>query len=440
MQSQSTRGPKPVRRLVAIGAIGAFVVAGALAGCSSGSTSTDDSYTPAPKDTSATITYAIWDETQKPGIDANIASFNQIYPDITVNVTVTPWEDYWTKLQTQATSNTLPDIFWMTDANIPLYADGGKLASIQPLVDDGEITLANYPSGLVASYDWNGIQYGVPKDFDTFAVWYNPALFAQAGVAEPSGDWTWSEFSDTAQRLQSALSADGDYAVVSELTGFNSLYNSIWQAGGDILNSDKTAATLDTPEVISAIQFWKDLADSGSMPTPQQLSDTSALDWFGNGKAAMYLSGSYDRPAIAASTLGTAVDVAPLPADVQQATVTGGLANVVAAGGSNMQAARAFQAFLASKDAQQEQGDLGSIIPAFNGTQQGWLATMPDTSLSVFIDSVQFGHPQPVTLNTMAWSTKVDEIFVQAVEGTLTAQEAAKQMQSVVDDALKKEN
>lgn len=417
----------------------AVVAAATLAGCGA-STATDDGYTPAAADTTASITYAIWDETQKPGIDANIASFNKLYPNITVNVAITPWEGYWTKLQTQASSNTLPDIFWMADGNLPLYADAGKIASLQPVIDAGEIDLANYPAGLVASYNWKGVQYGVPKDFDTFAVWYNPALFAQAGIPEPSGDWSWAQFTDTAHRLQTALGGAGDYALVSELAGLNSLYSTIWQAGGDLINADGTAATLDTPEVVSAIQFWKDLMDAGSMPTPQQLSDTSALDWFGNGKAAMYVSGSYDRTAIESSSLGTAVGVAPLPTGVEQATATGGLANVVAAGGANMQAARAFQAFLASKAAQQEQGDLGSIIPAFNGTQQGWLDTMPNTSLSVFIDSVQYGHGQPVTLNTMAWSTKVDEIFLQAMQGTFTAQEAATQMQSAVDDALKKEH
>lgn len=390
---------------------------------------------PVTADTEATITYAIWDETQKAGIQANIDAFNEIYPGITVNVTVTPWEEYWTKLQTQASSNTLPDIFWLNTTYFAPYAEAGKLASAEPLIADGSIDLSGYPDALVEPYAYDGVQYGIPKDFDTFAVWYNPELFAQAGVAEPTADWTWEDFAATAAALRAGLKGEGGYGVVAELYAFNALYHTIWQAGGEVLSADGTEVLIDSPATVEAIEFWQDLVNSGSMPTPQQMSDTSPIDWFGSGKAAMYPSGSYDR-AIIAEYLGDAVQVAPLPIGAQQATITGGLAPVVSAGSKNLGAAQAFQAFLATFEAQKAQGDLGSIIPAHDGTQQGWVETMPGTNLQLFIDAVAYGIPEPVNETAVEWSPALDEIFVKAVAGQISAEDAAAQMAEAMRAAM----
>ena len=59
------------------------------------------------------ITYAIWDKNQKPGMDAIAEEFHKENPEITVEVQVIPWGQYWTKLEASATSDTMPDVFWM---------------------------------------------------------------------------------------------------------------------------------------------------------------------------------------------------------------------------------------------------------------------------------------------------------------------------------------
>lgn len=422
------------RPLVAGALISGLVLA--ASGCAGSTPSAEDPV--AAKDTTATITYAIWDETQKEGIEANIDSFNKRYPNITVNLTVTPWEDYWTKLQTQASSDTLPDLFWLNSGYFLTYANADKLASIEPLISDGSIDLSNYPTALVDSYEYDGVQYGVPKDFDTFGIWYNPALFLKAGVAEPTGNWTWDDFANAAHRLRAALKPEDGYGVVSEMTAFSSLYNSIWQAGGDVLSADGKSSEIDSPATVKAIEFWQGLRADGSIPSPQQLSDTSALDWFGSGKAAMYISGSYDRTAIVDSSLGSAVQAAALPQNEERATIAGGLTVAASASGKNLAAARAFQAYLASQDAQNEQGALGAIIPAFQGTQKGWIGTMPNTNLSVFIDAVEYGHANPVNPSSAEWGAQIDELFVKAMNGELTAEDAAKQMGEAMTTAMNK--
>ena len=61
-----------------------------------------------------------------------VADFEQANPDITVNVEVSDWDSYWTKLKTLLAAKTPPDVFAM---DAPLYLDyqsRGVLLNLQP--------------------------------------------------------------------------------------------------------------------------------------------------------------------------------------------------------------------------------------------------------------------------------------------------------------------
>lgn len=165
---------KKTLAIAATAAAGAIVLTGCSGDDSGGHGGTD------PADLTAEISYGYWDENQRTAMDALIDGFNETYPNVTVTPQVTPYANYFTKLQTQGTSKTLPDVFWMNGPNFQLYAAAGLL---QPVPD--EVDPANYPEALNDLYTFDGEQYGVPKDFDTVGVYYNTDLFDAAGVPVP---------------------------------------------------------------------------------------------------------------------------------------------------------------------------------------------------------------------------------------------------------------
>lgn len=413
-------------------------VAVALVGCSSGGgTSASSDYSPPSKDTKATITYAFWDASQKPAIQANLAGFNKEYPNIKVNLDVTPYETYWTKVQTQASSNTLPDLFWMNGPNFQLYASNGKIAPITSEVKGGYITPKNYPSALVDLYRYDGVQYGVPKDFDTIGLWYNKAIFAKAGVDVPSDGWTWDDLSTAANTISEKLKSDGVYGVAGGMDGQTTYYNTIFQAGGSVVDGKKSG--YDSSADQAGISYWTDLIKSGASPTIQQLTDTSADKWFTSGKVAMYYGGSWFRGAIGTAEVKDDVQVAALPQGKEKATVIHGVSNVVAANSKNAQAARALQVYLASKAAQQQQGKLGSIIPAFTGTQASFADSLPGVDLQVFLDEVAYAKPLPVSANTAAWNALETKLLPDAFSGDKPVSEIAQQLGTQMTALLSKE-
>ena len=408
-----------------------------IAGCSSGSGGADQAggYTPPDKNLTAEITYAFWDATQQDAIEANIAGFNEEYPNITVNLDVTPWEGYWTKVQTQATSNTLPDLFWLNGPNFQLYASNDKIEPITSQVDAGLIDPANYPESLVDLYNLDGTQYGVPKDFDTIGLWFNTQIFEEAGVDVPTADWKWADLTAAAQEISDSLSDEGIYGVAGGMDGQTTYYNTIFQAGGEVVSDDGTTSGYDSDADRAGLAFWTDLIASGASPSMAQLTDAPADQWFTSGKLAMFYGGSWARSAISDSAVKDVVDVAPLPAGEEQATVIHGVSNVVASSSKNKQAAQALQVYLAGKEAQTQQGDLGAI-PAFEGTQSVFADSYTGVHLQVYLDATAYAKPLPVSKNTAAWNAVeaklLPDVFSGAADVDATTTDLASQMTALL--------
>ncbi|WP_432542009.1 ABC transporter substrate-binding protein [Kineococcus sp. SYSU DK002] len=432
----STPTFSPTRRTTLAGAatgLGALFTAAACGGDGQEAPGSAEYSAPAT-DLSAKITYGLWDKNQVAGLQANIDAFNQKYPNVEVALNVTPYSEYWTKLQTQASSGTLPDVFWMNGPNFQLYATNEQIAPITGAVDAGDIDPANYPEALVDLYTFDDVRYGVPKDFDTIGVWCNTALFQRAGVELPTAEWTWAEFQDTAVRISQALAADGIFGAAGGMDGQTTYYNTIFEAGGEVVEGGESGyASTESQE---GLTFWTDLIARGGSPSIQQLTDTTADQWFTSGKLAMYWGGSWFRSALTDTDLATGVQVLPLPMGVQQVTVIHGVANVVAASSKNQQAAQALQVYLAGEEAQRQLGAAGAVIPAFTGTQDAFAASMPGADLQLFLDAVDYSKPLPVSANTAAWNALETELLPDAFSGARPVGEVATELAAKMDEVL----
>jgi multiple sugar transport system substrate-binding protein len=406
----------------------------ALAGCSA------DAGAGASGTVSGEVTYGFWDPDQQPAMEAIISAFNEEYPDVTVTPVVTPFTQYWTTLQTQASSNTLPDVFWMDMAHFQLYAANGQLAPIDDMVTTGAIDPAKYPANLTEFYDYDGKQYGVPKDADTNAMWINKALFEKAGVPLPDPDWTYDDFRATSAKIHDALGSEGVYGSAFYVYGQTTYYSSVFAYGGSVISDDGTSSGWGEPGSIKGLQVWADLIKDGSAPTVQQLSETRGNDWFTSGKAAMFPSVAGASVALISGSPDAADYVAvPLPQGDRKATVGHAIANVVNAKSENLAAAQAFQAFAATEKAQLLQAESGVSPSAYEGTSQAFVDSHPDLGLQVFVDAIDYAYPMPVSLNTDAWAANEPVLIAGAFAGASTVEDTASQLAADMNAELAKE-
>ncbi|MDO5721291.1 MAG: sugar ABC transporter substrate-binding protein [Actinomycetaceae bacterium] len=428
------------RNFLAVLAFG--TTSAALAACSkdSGTSAGAGSAETLSPDTKAELTLAYWDKNQSPTIEANLASFKEKYPNITVTTNLSGYADYWKKLRTQAEGKNLPDVLWMNGPNIQLYAGNDMLEPLDVVTDMG-IKWEDYPKALVDLYTFDGKHYGIPKDFDTVGVFYNKKIFADAGVEPPQSGWTWEDFHEKAKAISDWGKDKGIWGAACPVASNQSTYyNTIYQAGGYVIKDGKSG--YDDPKTIEGLKCWVDWIADGSVAPPDVVADVKPNNMFTGEKSAMFWSGDWIAAEIAEAFKGREedIEVIELPKKEKQATIIHGLGWAVSQHSTNKAAAKALAAHMACKESQEVEAANGTAIPAFNGTQDPWLATYPKWNCKVFIDGAdQYAVPYPVSKNTEAWASTEGDYVIPAFSGTKPVEEAAKELAAAMNEALAKE-
>ncbi|WP_239158984.1 ABC transporter substrate-binding protein [Winogradskya humida] len=380
-----------------------------------------------------TLSYAVWDQNQKPAMESLAAEFTKTHPNIAVDVQLTPWEGYWTKLKAAATGGAAPDVFWMNGPNFQLYASNGVISPNPEQVDTSV-----YPKALADLYTFEGKSYGLPKDMDTVGVWYNKTLFDAAKVAYPKDDWTWADFQAAAAKLTDP--AKGIFGTAAPLSSFQEYqYDTIAQAGGYVISPDGKTSGYADPKTIAGLKFWTDLIAGKQSPDLKTMTDTTPIQLFEAGKVAMYWGGSWNVSEFTGNdyTKGK-VDVAPLPKGEKQATIIHGVSNQVGGKSEHSKQAWEFVKFLGSQPAAEILGKTGPI-PAYNGTQTAWVAAHPELKLQTFLDEVAYAVPYPVSKNTAAWNEAELTHLTKAWSGEQPVDAAATELAAAMNDLLAKE-
>ncbi|MCI9610348.1 MAG: extracellular solute-binding protein, partial [Oscillibacter sp.] len=181
------------------------------------------------------LTFQIWDVYQRDSMAAICDAYTAKNPDVVIDVQVTSWNEYWTKLEAAAESNTMPDIFWMHTNQILYYTEFGMLADVTDLYDDVdpnyyETHFSDISRGNAQGVD--GRMYGVPKDKDNVVLCYNKEMFDAAGVAYPDENWTWDDMVSASESIHAATGKYGFMAYNDDQMGY---WNFVYQAGGCIL-------------------------------------------------------------------------------------------------------------------------------------------------------------------------------------------------------------
>jgi multiple sugar transport system substrate-binding protein len=368
-----------------------------------------------------TITYGFWDTAQEAAIDAQIEAFNAHIPTITVEKQIVPWSDYWAKLQTGIAGGETFDVFWINSAQLPVYASAGALLPVDSILGgDGGVDLANFPAPIVDMYTWDGVHYGIPRDFDTIALFYNTDIFDAAGQAYPDDTWDWTKFHEVATALTD--SDKGIWGGGLQTSWQENYYNFILQNGGTLLNEDMTKCTVDSPEASEAFVYLTGFFSEGLTPSiAVQQSNAVENTLFPAGQVAMMPGGSFRAGTYTAAEANIAA--APLPKGKERVCLTHGLSNVIWANAGHDGASLEWVKFLASEEAETILGQSGSTIPAYAGLQQPWLDANPDMNAQVFIDALEYAQRVPDPPVGYQWQVDLQGVVIDGFAGNIPADE-----------------
>jgi raffinose/stachyose/melibiose transport system substrate-binding protein len=125
------------------------------------------------------------------------------HPNVNIEITVLENEAFKTKLTTVMQSGEVPDIFqsW-GGGTFNQQVEAGLLKDITPDLEADPAWRDSFAPGALGVYSYQGKNYGVPWDMGMVGFWYNKALFKQAGIDAPPT--TWTEFLDDVKNLKDA--------------------------------------------------------------------------------------------------------------------------------------------------------------------------------------------------------------------------------------------
>src|SRR5215210_4439360 len=234
-----------------------------------------------------TLRYGIWDQAQMPAMEKIVEEFSRANPEITVEIELTPYDEYLSKLQNAAQGGTLPDVFWMEPIWFELFASNDILPPITNHIKENFINLSTYPENIVRFFQYRCDTYALPKDFDTIGLWYNEKLFDDAGVSYPDQSWSWQDFTDAAVDLTDR--SKGVWGTAAPLDPQQGHWNTIYQQGGCIVCGDdgRLRSGYDSEAAVSGVAFWTDLIlEHKASPTLADMTETEPLQAFFSEKIA----------------------------------------------------------------------------------------------------------------------------------------------------------
>lgn len=200
-----------------------------------------------------------------------------------------PWDQYYDKLYTSMTGGAAPDMAIMHGSYLRRYGD--VLTKFNDLVDFSmEDEYLTSHTNLVTI---DGNVNALPMDFHPVGVYYNKAIFEEAGLDPESPPTNYEEFKSAGDTIASETDYDV-FAPTPYMDGSGSVRTwstFVKQAGGQLFNDSwEPQFDSDVPKQMTQM-FWDMTGDWGW--TQQASSENWANQRFQNGNLAMTVNGTW---------------------------------------------------------------------------------------------------------------------------------------------------
>ena len=181
------------------------------------------------------------------------------------------WDDYWTKLNTLAAANDLPDSLRMDFAYIKSYVDKGLLMDLTELVEKGLIDLSDVPESAISGGMFDGGLYAINAGSNSIGMLYNVKMITDAGMEVPGHELTWAEFE---QFVLDFYAKTGIYG--SDLWGLRD-YNGTFRAyvrsnGGQLYNEAQDNLGFEQQILVDYLNSIKRLHDAGAVQNVSEIT------------------------------------------------------------------------------------------------------------------------------------------------------------------------
>lgn len=199
------------------------------------------------------------------------------YPHITIKYTSIPWANRYETFTTAIASGEAPDMSTGGGYQSFQYAAAGEILDLSSIIDEWEAdgTLDNYNMDYIDYFQSEGIQVGIPWNFEPRYMAYRKDWFEAEGIPVPT---TWDELYDAAVHFTDP--SEGIYGLAYAASGSsgNVLFN-IWLSmnDGGLWTPDGLEPDWVNPKNLEALNFISKLNEAGVLPEGMAAYETNEV-------------------------------------------------------------------------------------------------------------------------------------------------------------------
>lgn len=324
------------------------------------------------------------------------------------------------------------DVIWPAE-----FAQADYALELDRFIEEDDIDMDEYFPGPVEAGNFKGKQWAMPKFIDAGVLFYRTDI-----VEDPPE--TWDELIDSATDLQGE--EDTDFGYLMQANQYEGLVTNaiefIGGYGGAVIDEDENVV-VDSPETVTAIEKMQEIVDSDFVPDNiLNFTEIETESSFIEGEAVYarnwpYLQASSDDEE--KSEVAGNVDFTTIPAgDDTSASALGGWMAMINKNTEHPQEAWEFVKFMTGEEGQKitaiEGGSPPTLADLYDDEEVqegGVLFSDPD-----FVDVLENAIPRPVSSIYPKISDILQIELSKALTGDISAEEAAKNMQEKMEEAL----
>lgn len=324
------------------------------------------------------------------------------------------------------------DVIWPAE-----FAQADYALELDRFIEEDDIDMDEYFPGPVEAGNFKGKQWAMPKFIDAGVLFYRTDI-----VEDPPE--TWDELIDSATDLQGEEGTDFGYLMqANQYEGLvTNAIEFIGGYGGAVLDEDENVV-VDSPETVTAIEKMQEIVDSDFVPDNiLNFTEIETESSFIEGEAVYarnwpYLQASSNDEE--KSEVAGNVDFTTIPAgDDTSASALGGWMAMINKNTEHPQEAWEFVKFMTGEEGQKitaiEGGSAPTLADLYDDEEVqegGVLFSDPD-----YVDVLENAIPRPVSSIYPKISDILQIELSKALTGDISAEEAAKNMQEKMEEAL----
>lgn len=424
----------------------AVAAAGLLTGCSG----------QAADDGTTTITYGLWDANQLPMYEECASNFEAANEGYDIVIDQYGWDDYWSRITTGMVARDTWDVFTSHVAYYPEFQANNQILPLDEYIERDNLDLGIYQEGLVELWqNPEGSQYGLPKDFDTVALFYNEQMTEAAGVtAEDLSNLTWNpEDGGTYEEVIARLTVDAN-GVRGDEPGFDKndveTYG-LWMEGAGGADGQTQwsflTATLgwtqtdepwaaeyhyDDKAFADTLDWWYSLVEKGFMPSFEEQTGIAWADQLIAGNAALVPNGSWMTGYVFGSgneTFTPAVAPTPTGPNGERASMLNGLADNISAAAEDPDAAWEWVKYLGSTECQDTVAEAAVVFPAIKSSTEKAVAAFQENGINVEAFTNHVENDTTVLFPITDNKSDVNAILTPVMESIMSGQSGTDALQ-----------